>query len=70
MRHNQQDLLLWNLQTKIPYLELLPLMELCLETGRWSKKFIIHMNTEWEISLVSLHVYDSDVQETAVNILS
>lgn len=33
MRLNQHDLLLWNLQTKILYLELLPLMELCLETG-------------------------------------
>lgn len=32
-RRSQHGLLLWNSQIKILYLELLPLMELCLETG-------------------------------------
>lgn len=53
MRLNQHDLLLWNLQTRILYLELLPLTELCLETGHWSKKLINHMSIEWEISQYS-----------------
>jgi len=53
MRRSRHDLLLWNLQTKILFLELLPLMELCLETGHWSKRLSIQKTIIWEISLCS-----------------